>query len=109
MEIDPLKAVDYVIQKAPEYAEAKANRKYLEDFKKVRLAQLYQEAPDLGTVTAKEKWAEGHEDIETIIAGIKEAVRTESELEWRMKAAMSKADIWRTMEASHRFVEKQTV
>ena len=49
-------ALHWMAEKVGTLAKAIADRKYLEDYKKVKLAMLLQEAP-AGTVSAREAWA----------------------------------------------------
>jgi len=107
VQIDPEKAINYVIEQSPKFAEAKANRRYLEEYKKTLLAQLFQEAPS-GTVADREAWARAHKSYQLVLEGLKDAVKVESELEWRMKAALTKVEVWRSLEASHRFIDQVT-
>lgn len=108
MKINPEKALNYVIKNAPKYAEAKGNRRYLEEYRKTKRAELYNQSPP-GTVAEKESYAYSHPDYIQVLEGLKEAIALEEELNWRMKAALTKVDVWRSLEASHRFVEHKTL
>lgn len=104
---DPNKAVDYIIANAGKFAQAKAQRVYLEEFRKSKKAIL------MGQSTAKsaverEQYAYAHEDYLALIGGIKAAVEVEEELKWRLTAAQIRTEIWRTQEASNRQQERST-
>jgi len=95
------RANDFIRDKAAEYAQAKANRVYLDEYRKTKKALLFQQAPD-GTVQAKESYAYGHEEYQQVLDGLREAVEAEETLKWQMVAAQEKIDIWRSQEASSR-------
>ena len=86
---------------APELAKAKADRVYLEQFRKSKKAILYQQAPD-GTIAEKEAYAYSHPEYLEVLDGLREAVEAEEELKWRMAAAQHRIDVWRTLSADRR-------
>ena len=101
------KALNYIIESAPEYAKAKAERKHLEEFRKTLKARLYQECTE-GTIADRESHAYAHADYEALLLGIKAAVEIEEELLWRMKAAEHKIECWRTQQANNRYIQGVT-
>lgn len=106
-DIDPEKALDYMRDNAPKLAKAKADRIYLEQFRKTQKALLFQQAPtDCKTIQSREAWAYSHDDYIEVIEGLREAVEVEEEIRWRMVAANLKVDVWRSMESSNRRVDK---
>ena len=44
----PYKAIDYIVANAPKYAKAKAERIYLEEFRKTKKALLMKVAMEMG-------------------------------------------------------------
>ena len=105
--IDPEKALDYMRDNAPMLAKAKAERIYLEQFRKTQKALLFSDAPvDCKTVQAKEAYAYSHPDYMEVLDGLREAVAVEEEIRWRMVAAQLKVEVWRSTEASNRRVDK---
>ena len=60
-EIDPQKAVDYLRDNAEKYAEAKASRVYLEEFRKSKKSLLMLQS-DEKTQAGKEAYAYAHDD-----------------------------------------------
>lgn len=101
---DPHKAIDYMIAKAKSYAQAKANRMYLEEFRKSKKALLMKEALARGYEAVNAQEREAYSDVEylEILAGIKEAAREEEELKWMLEAARMRVDVWRTEQATAR-------
>lgn len=98
---DPNKAADYIVANAGKFAQAKAQRIYLEEFRKSKKAIL------MGQSTAKaaverEQYAYAHEDYLGLLGGLKAAVEVEEELKWLIVAAQARIEIWRTQEASAR-------
>ena len=104
---NPDKALNYIIEQAPKYAKAKANRKHLEEYRKTLKARLYQECTQ-GTIADKESYAYAHADYEKLLLGIKAAVEIEEELLWRMRAAEHKVECWRTEQANNRYIQGVT-
>jgi len=108
MNINPEKALNYVIENAPKYAQAKANRRYLEEYRKTIKAELYQKGPE-GTIAERESWAYAHEDYKKNLEGLRAAVEEEERLRYMIEAAMLKIEIWRTLEASNRQIIGKTI
>ena len=104
---EPTKAIQYLIDTAPLYAKAKADRMYLEEFRKSRKAQLMSQA---GTevLGKQEVYAYAHADYVGILEGIREAVEKEETYRWMMTAAQAKIEVWRTQQYSARLEVKAT-
>lgn len=98
---DPHAAVDFMIASAPKYAQAKAQRVYLEEFRKSKKALLMAQSTAKAAVE-REQYAYGHEDYLALLGGIKAAVEVEEDLRWKLVAAQARVEIWRTQEASAR-------
>lgn len=94
-------ANDYIRDMAEKYAQAKANRIYLEEFRKTKKALLFNQAPD-GTVQSKESYAYAHDEYQQVLDGLKSAIEEEETLKWRIIAAQARIDSWRTQEATNR-------
>lgn len=103
----PSKAIQYLIDTAPLYAKAKADRMYLEEFRKSRKAQLQSQA---GTevIGKQETFAYAHPEYIQILEGIREAVEREENYRWMMTAAQAKIEVWRTNQYSARMEVKAT-
>lgn len=100
-EIDIFRVLDFIRDNAKKYAQAKANRVHLEEFRKSKKALLYQDAPP-GTVAEKEAYAYAHHEYRELLDGIKAAVEVEEGLRWQLEAAKLKADAWRTIQSNQR-------
>ena len=105
--IDPNKAINFIIENAPKFAEAKSQRVYLENFLKVKKAQLMQDCKN-EPVSRAESYALAHPDYLLIVEGIKIAMLEEEKLKYFLEAARLRAEIWRTTEASNRQQDKAT-
>jgi len=101
---EPTKAIQYLIDTAPLYAKAKADRMFLEEFRKSRKAQLASQA---GTeVLGKQDiYAYAHPEYVEILEGIREPLKLEERYRWLMTAAQAKVEVWRTAQYSAR-IEK---
>jgi len=104
---EPTKAIQYLIDTAPLYAKAKADRMYLEEFRKSRRSQLMAQA---GTevLGKQETYAYAHQDYIEILNGIKEAVEKEEKYRWLMTAAQARIEVWRTEQYSARMEVRAT-
>ena len=85
-EIEAQKAIDFIRDKAPEFAKAKAERTYIENALKSKKAILMADA-DASSLGAKEMYAYAHPDYMTLLHGLKAAVAIEEEIKWMMEAA----------------------
>lgn len=103
----PQKAIQYLIDTSGLYAKAKADRMYLEEFRKSRKAQLQSQA---GTevIGKQETYAYAHADYIQILEGIREAVEKEETYRWMMTAAQAKITVWQTMQYNARMEVKAT-
>ncbi len=97
----PTKAAEFLRDNAPRYAQAKANRVYLEQFRKSKKALLMSQC-DASSVAAKEMFAYAHHDYIALLDGLREAVEAEEKVRWQLTAAELKIEIWRTESANNR-------
>ena len=102
--IDPNEAIDFMIANAKKYAQAKANRIFVEEYRKTMKAELCKEAlaAKIEAVNAQEREAYSHPDYKQHLLAIKAAVEEEERLRWLLVAAQARIDVWRSMEASNR-------
>jgi hypothetical protein len=109
--IDPQAAVDYMIAKASEYAQAKANRIYLEEYRKSLKSQLMKDALVGGyeAANAQEREAYSHPSYKQHLLALKEAVETEEKLRWMLIAAEARIDVYRTQSANNRALDRMTM
>jgi hypothetical protein len=106
----PYKAIEYIIENAPKFAEAKAQRIYLEEFRKTKKALLMKEALARGidSAVAQEREAYAHYEYADLLKGLMAAIVKEETLKFMLVAAQMKADIWRSEQASERLGVKTT-
>jgi hypothetical protein len=103
----PSKAIQYLIDTAPLYAKSKADRMYLEEFRKSKKAQLMSKA---GTevLGKQETFAYAHQEYVEILEGIRQAVEKEENYRWMLTAAQARIEVWRTEQYSARMEVKAT-
>ena len=105
---DPHKAVDYIIANAKKFAKAKAERVYLEEYRKSLKAILMKQSME-SAVNAQEREAYSHDDYVQLLHGLKEAVEIEEKLRWDLIGAQARVEIWRTEQANNRAEGKATI
>lgn len=98
---NPNKAIQYIINTAPLYAQAKGQRMYLEEMRKSVKAKLMKSCSE--TVLGKQEiYAYAHPDYIEILEGIKVAVEQEETYRWMMTAAQARVEVWRTTQFTAR-------
>jgi len=85
-EAEAQKAIDFIRDNAPKFAQAKAERTYIENALKSKKAILMADS-DASSLGAKEMYAYAHPDYMTLLHGLKAAVAIEEEIKWMMEAA----------------------
>ena len=90
----PYKAIEFIIENAPKYAEAKAQRIYLEEFRKTKKALLMKDALARGidSGVAQEREAYAHLEYADLLKGLMVAIEREESLKWMLTAAQMKAE-----------------
>lgn len=104
---DPHAAIDYIIKHSKEYAKAKADVSYLSEFRKTKKALCFQNSIK-STMAEKEADAYANPEYQAVLDGLREAVERAETLRWMLIAAQARIDVWRSQEASNRFVDKST-
>ena len=104
---DPHAAIDYIIKHSKEYAKAKANVVYLTEYRKTKKAVCFQNSMKT-TMAEKEADAYANPEYQAVLKGLQEAVEDAEKLRWMLVAAQARIDVWRSQEASNRFVDKST-
>ena len=99
--IDPHVAVDYIIKHAEQFAKAKAERIYLEEYRKSLKAILMKRSIE-ETIGGQESEAYAHPEYTELLKGLREAVEIEEKLRWDLVAAQARVEVWRSQEASSR-------
>jgi len=98
------RALDYMRNHSGDYAKAKAERIYLEQYRKTKKAVLVQQAR--GTVQERESFAYGHPDYVELLEGLKIAVENEEKFRWMIESARVKVEVWRTQQANSRRIDR---
>ena len=106
----PHTAVDFILKNAAQYAKAKSNRIYLEEFRKTKKALLMKDALLNGIEAANAQEREAYADAEyqELLKGLAEAIEVEETLKWKMEAARMRIEIWKTEEYSNRMTDRAT-
>lgn len=105
--INPNRAVDALITMAPQYAEAKANRIYLEEYRKTLKALIMRENPSI-PISAQEREAYADPRYQQHLKALQTAIEQEETLRWRLVAAEARIEVWRSQEASNRMTDRVT-
>lgn len=105
-------AVDYLYIHGRKYAEARAHRVYLEEYRKSQKAMLMKAALSDGRAkSAAVAEIEAYADpvyIE-VLNGLESAVEAEETYRWGLVSAQARIDVWRSQEASNRAFDKAVV
>jgi hypothetical protein len=104
-DINPNDAVDYILKNAPKFAKAKAERVYIEEYRKSLKAILMKRSLE-NAIGAQEREAYAHQEYIELLEALKEATEVEEKLRWDMVAAQARIEIWRSQEASNRSQER---
>jgi hypothetical protein len=108
--IDPQSAVDFMIATAPKYAKAKAERVYLDEWRKSKKALLMKQAGVNGVKTsaAQEVEAYAAPEYQELLIALRDAVEIEETARWKLVAAQARVEVWRSQEASNRNQDRAT-
>jgi hypothetical protein len=104
-DFDPNDAVDFIYRTAPRYAKAKAERVYIEEWRKSKKALLMKSCGE-SSVAAQEREAYSHPEYQELLKGLQAAVESEEELRWSLVAAQARIEIWRTQSANNRGLDR---
>jgi hypothetical protein len=104
---NPFDAVDFIYKQSKEYAQAKAHRVYMEEYRKSLKAILMKRSLE-STVNAQEREAYSHAEYVQHLKAIQDAIENEEELRWQMVAKQAEIEVWRSQEASNRLLDKTT-
>ena len=103
-QINIFRALDFIRDSAPAYAEAKAKRVYLEEYRKTKKALCMRQAESNGVnaISAQERDAYSDPEYKQILDGLRAAVEEEEKYRWLIVAAQARIEVWRTIEANRR-------
>lgn len=107
-EINPNDAIDYIIRNAEKFSKAKAERIYLEEYRKSLKAILMKRSME-SAIGAQEREAYSHPEYIEMLLGLKEAIEIEERLRWDLIAAQARVEVWRSQEATNRAESKLTI
>ncbi len=100
-DIDIFETLEYIKRTAPKLAKCKADRIYLEEFRKTKKAQIM--ATQLGDpVNAQERYAYAHPEYIEVLEGLRAAIALEEEYRWKLIAAQALVEVWRSLSANQR-------
>lgn len=105
MDFDPNEAVTFIIKHSSEHAKAKADRVFLEQWRKTKKAQLMNQS-NAKTAVDREAYAYAHPDYIEVLEGLKVAVEIEEDLKFKLVAAQLRVDVYRTQSANNRMQDK---
>lgn len=95
------KALAWLVANARSAAQAKANRIYVEEYRKTLKSQLMLRS-GMTSAAMQERDAYAHPDYVAHLEAIKEAVYQDEHHKWLMSAAEAKIEAWRTFNANAR-------
>jgi hypothetical protein len=104
MDIDPARAVEYIMKHSAEFAKAKAERVYIENYLRSKKSLIMAKS-SAKSVAAAEVDAYADPEYISLLEGLKEAVEAEEKLKWMLTAAQLKVEIWRSQEATNRAID----
>lgn len=102
--------MDFILANAPKYAKAKAERVYLEHFRKSKKALLMKDAEVEGAKTsaAQETIAYADPAYIELLKALRDATYLEENARWKLTAAQAQVEIWRTDSANNRNADRST-
>lgn len=104
-ENDIEKALSWLVKNATPAAKARAERQYLEEYRKVIKAQLMKASGE-ETAAAQEREAYANEGYAKHLEALRIAVEDDERFRWLTTAAEAKIECWRSFEATRRAQEK---
>lgn len=105
---NPHDAVDYILLNGKKFAQAKAERVYLEEYRKSLKAMLMKRSME-NAIGAQEREAYAHQEYVQLLQGLKDAIEVEEKLRWDLIGAQARVEIWRTEQANARAEGKATI
>ena len=99
------RALDYLRDNAEKAALARANRIYLEEYRKSKKAMLMKESK-VEAISAQERDAYAHPEYLEFLEGLRVAVFEDEKHRFLLQAASAKIDAWRSEQANQRVMGK---
>jgi len=102
--VTPEEHAQAIRELAPTFGEAKAQRVYLEEFRKSKKAMLMRDAllNGIEAATHQEREAYSNPEYVQLIKGLAAAIETEETLRWQLESHRLDIEIWRSREATNR-------
>lgn len=102
------RALDWLVSNGKKAAQARANRVYVEEFRKVLKAQLMAQAAQegSGSLGAQEIAAYSHPSYKAHLEAIREAVEADEQMRWLQVTADARIRAWQTQAATRRAQER---
>jgi hypothetical protein len=100
-DIDPNKCIDFILENAGKYAQAKGELAYLETFKN-SLRSIKAAESGEQTIGAQEREAYRSQDYQNLCKAIGAATENAEKLKWELQAAVLRHATWQTLEVSNR-------
>ena len=97
-------AVDWLRDTAQEAAQKRAERLYLDEYRKVLRAKLMKQHMDL-PVSAQEREALADPQYAEHLQALKTAIDEDEKMRFLRVAAEAKIEAWRSMNANHRAIK----
>ena len=101
------RALTWLASNAIKAASARAQREYLDEFRRSKRAVLMSQS-DAKTVSERETYAYMHPEYLELLEGYKAAVEADEKNRWLLEAAKAKIEVWRSQQANARTQEKVT-
>jgi hypothetical protein len=100
-EVDPHEAVDYILVHGKRFAKARAERTYIEEYRKSLKAILMKRSGEK-VIAAQERDAYAHPEYTQLLDGLREAVEVEEKLRWDLIGAQARVEIYKVQEYTKR-------
>lgn len=84
------------------YAKAKAERVYIEHFRKSKKAILMSQS-SADTAVTREQEAYAHPEYQELLSGYRDAVEIEEKHRWTLEQLKMQIEVWRSIQANERF------
>lgn len=103
--IDPQTSLQAMHDTGPKLAAARAERVYLEEYRK-SLKALLMKSSTQTSAAMQERDACADESYLLHLQGLRQAVEREEALRWKMVTAQTAVEIWRSQESSARAMDR---
>ncbi len=101
-----MKSLEVLHKLGPQYAKAKAQRVQIEEsLRSVKALEMSKSSET--AIGAQERDAYASEAYRTAVTGLSVAVENEETLRWKLLTAQAALDVYRTMEASNRALDRR--